>query len=435
MESSNLISLEGGYKKKSKSGRGKISTFCYKLIKPFTVAGERRVRRPKLEAKDFKLPSDSWVAKYDPEIVADYWNHRNLPRTFCKAVSQFFYRGIYSKVGPILFLYLLLYYVLNTFIFNIALCTDQVNATTSSNGNLLVRQCPTGYVRLALSNEMCCNEEKFKSWRNMERDFTRVLTFFIGFIVSLSVKTWFEQVKLIPKLDTMLIQINMFIWVDPSKKSDYIIGGMTATEFRKTILRYFLLSWTMCLSRMGSKLHDAFDTPSKLNQKGLLLKREFDELKAETDRKNWREKWSSPLSWVAKMVNDPKLKNKKIEKQDPIELLDVKDAIGKSLNTYCQDLQKLSSFNEYRIPTPLISLLTVAIYVFLVISVAAGQDMYPEKHTQIKFIQIMFDFPWFSVVKYLLIFGWLRVAADLMVPFGEGRYMNKHVDNYKEVSN
>ena len=158
----------------------------------------------------------------------------------------------------------------------------------------------------------------------------------------------------------------------------------------------------------------------------MLLKKEFDELKAETDGKNWREKWSSPLSWVAKMVNDPKLKDMKFKNQSPIELLDVKDAIGKSLNTYCQDLQKLSSFNEYRIPTPLISLLTVAMYVFLIISIAAGQDMYPEKYTQDKFIKIIFDFPWFSVAKYLLIFGWLQVAADLMVPFGEGRYMNKH---------
>ena len=424
MESSDLISVEGGNKKKTKSCSEKTSAFFYKLVKPFVLPLERRVFRPKLEAKDFELPSDSWVAKYDPKNVANYWNDLTIPRKFFEAVGVFFFRGIYAKSVPILFLYLLQYYVLNKFVFNLALCTDPVNATTSSNGT----QCPTGHIRLALSNEMCCNEAKFKSWMNMERDFTRVLTFFIGFIVSLSVKTWYDQVKLIPKLDTMLIQINMFIWVDPSKKSDHIIGGMTATEFRKTIFRYFLLSWTMCLSRMGSKLHDMFDKPSTFNQKQLLLKREFDVLKAETDGNNWREKWSSPLSWVAKMVNDPKLKDMKFKNQSPIELLDVKDAIGKSLNTYCQDLQKLSSFNEYRIPTPLISLLTVAIYMFLIISVAAGQDMYPEKYTQHKIIQIIFDFPWFSVAKYLLIFGWLRVAADLMVPFGEGRYMNKHFD-------
>ena len=421
MESSDLISMEGGYKKKLRSCREKMITFCYKLMNPFIVAGERRIKRPKFQAKDFKLPSDLQVAKYDPEIVADYWNHQNLPRTFCEAVAQFFYRGIWAKSAPILFLYLLQYYVLNKFIFNLALCTDQVNATTSSSGNHSALLCPTGYVQLALSNEMCCNEAKFKSWKNMEKDFTKILTFFIGFIVSLSVKTWFDQVKLIPKLDAMLIQINNFIWVDPSKKSNRIIGSMSATEFRKTIFRYFLLSWTMCLSRMGLKLHDAFDKPSKLNQKQLLLKREFDELKVETDGENWREKWSSPLSWIAKMVNDPKLKDMKFKNQDPIEILDVKDGIGKSLNAYCQDLQKLSSFNEYRIPTPLISLLTVAIYVFLIISVAAGQDMYPDKGIQKTFVQIIFDLPEFSVVKYLLIFGWLRVAADLMVPFGEGR--------------
>ena len=151
----------------------------------------------------------------------------------------------------------------------------------------------------------------------------------------------------------------------------------------------------------------------------LLLKCEFDALSCEKKGDGWREKWSTPLSWVAMMVNDINLKDNP-ENAKPAKILDIKDAIGKTLNEYGNNLQKLNTYNEFRLPTPLISLLTCAIYVFLVINVAAGQDMYPENEPN-PFVKFFFDFPWFAIVKYLMIFGWLQVATDLMAPFGKGR--------------
>ena len=120
------------------------------------------------------------------------------------------------------------------------------------------------------------------------------------------------------------------------------------------------------------------------------------------------------------MVNDVNLKDNP-ENAKSAKVLDIKDAIGKTLNEYGNNLQKLNTHNEFRLPTPLISLLTCAIYVFMVINVAAGQDMYPEESKSSQFVRFFFDFPWFAIVKYLMIFGWLQVATDLMAPFGKER--------------
>merc|ERR1712136_97542 len=287
-----------------------------------------------------------------------------------------------------------------------------------------------GYIRMALSllsvsaKGAWCHAAKFKSWKQMEKDFTKVLTLFIGFLVSLSVRNWFQQVKTVPQLDSILIQMNHFVWVDTSKNPNEfkVKIGLTPDEFRKTIIRYFLLSWTMCMSRMCVKMNSILGNEHTLNDKRLLLKREFDELRYPTaEGVAWREKWSSPLSWVGKMANDQKLKGQEI-----VKILDVKDAIGKSLNAYCDKLQQLNSFNDFRIPAPLLTLLTIAIYAFLILSVMSGQDMFPEEYPdQSHAMIIFFDFPWFAPTKYLLIFGWLKVATDLMVPFGNRK---EHVD-------
>merc|ERR1719322_1369231 len=168
-------------------------------------------------------------------------------------------------------------------------------------------------------------------------------------------------------------------------------------------------------------MNEALGHHIAMNKKRLLLKREYEELSYPGLGNTWREKWSSPLSWVAKMANDQKLKN-----LDALKILDVKDAIGKSLNAYCDKLQQLNSFNQFRIPAPLLTLLTIAIYAFLILSVMSGQDMFPESYpSQSHAKMIFFDFPWFATTKYLLIFGWLKVATDLMVPFGNRK---EHVD-------
>ena len=150
-----------------------------------------------------------------------------------------------------------------------------------------------------------------------------------------------------------------------------------------------------------------------------MLKREYDELSCGTARDSWREKWSTPLSWVTMMVNDVDMKDKSSAKA-----IDIKDAIGKTVAAYCNDLQRINSYNEYRIPTSLINLLTLTVYAYLILSVSAAQDMHPEKPSPDptkQFFSHVFDIPVYHLVKYFLIFGWLQVATDLMVPFGNNR--------------
>ena len=380
------------------------------------ITGKTRVKRQKLTNEDFELPESQKLAKYDPERVASYWNNRNVSNPLWKRILYLFVHGIFAKLIPIIILYMTISYVLNVYGFNTLLCDDPpTNPTVNTKINLEM----TNYTSSLSSS---CKESLIQHWISIERDFTKVLTFFIGFFVSLSVGRWYSQVRLVPHMDQILIQINNFLWVDPKKLNDDVMikENMTAKQFSETIVRYFLLSWTMCLSRMSVRLNEEFKDELALNKKRLMLRKEFEILSCGTGRDSWREKWSTPLAWVAKMVNDANMVNR-IESRSS-KILDIKDAIGKTLNSYCQDLQKLNSYNDYRMPAPLIHILWVAIYVFLIINVAAYQDKYTEVDTTYFFTKFFHSYlPWFALIKYLMLFGWLKVAADLTVPFGNGR--------------
>ena len=377
------------------------------------ITGKTRVKRQELTSEDFELPESQKVAKYDPVRVACYWNNRNVSNPLWKLIVYPFLHGILVKLIPIIILYM----ILNVYGFYILFCDDVPTTTivdTKTNDPEIANS--------TLSSNSSCKMSYLEHWVSIERDFTKILTFFIGFFVSLSVGRWYSQVRLVPQLDRILIQINNFLWVDPKKLMDdvKIKEDVTAKQFSDTIVRYFILSWTICLSRMSVRLNEEFKDELALNKKRLMLKREFDILSCGTGRDSWREKWSTPLAWVAKMVNDANIV--KITDSKSCKILDIKDAIGKTLNSFCQDLQKLNDYNDYRMPAPLVYILWAAIYVFLIINIVASQDMYSEHDANSFFVKFFHGYlPWFSLIKYLMLFGWLKVAADLTVPFGNGR--------------
>jgi len=48
--------------------------------------------------------------------------------------------------------------------------------------------------------------------------------------------------------------------------------------------------------------------------------------------------------------------------------------------------------------------------------------MFVQDETDNFFVKLVCDYiPYLSIWKYLMLWGWLKVAADLSVPFGNGR--------------
>ena len=112
---------------------------------------------------------------------------------------------------------------------------------------------------------------------------------------------------MVPRLDTLTIGVDTLLWVNPTKNQDEVKvkGEVTAQELRKTILRYCLLSWTMCLSRISASLKDKFKDAHVYNAKEILNQREYAQVKSENSNECWLEEWTTPLLWqMILMAND-----------------------------------------------------------------------------------------------------------------------------------
>ena len=247
------------------------------------------------------------------------------------------------------------------------------------------------------------------------------------FFVSFSISRWLRQVKLVPHLDQIVIGLDSFLWIDPTRNEDEIMArpDMTGNQLKKTITRYYLLSWTMCLSRMSTALHKIFPKEVNYYNKGLLTEREFNSLCCRSRSESWIEKWTAPLLCIKKLENNLSLDGSKL-----IKVKSIKEGLSKHLGEFTSRLERLQNYYEYKMPRSIIRGLTVAIYVNLVLGAMAGQEFTRVDALEVSggyyrdFSFIFYDFPMFAFIKFLALFGWLKTITDLSCSFRSDRYGN-----------
>ena len=257
---------------------------------------------------------------------------------------------------------------------------------------------------------------------------TRIVTLLIGFYVGFFVRTWWQQVRLFPSIDSLCMAIQSFICVDGGIEED-AVGikiGMKRTslkQFKKDIARLFLLSWCMCLCRISKPLKDAFPKPEAFNKKQLLTKKEYSQLKTDTDDDCWLEKWSTPLLWINKMIHsvgrDTEVKDFTGHVESGARFKDAKE-IGITIFRVKEHLQSLSNQFYYRIPDLMLQCISIALYFFIFLGIFAGQGIEFNPDDDRNLLEVLIcHFPFYYCVKYILLIGWLKAAKDLQNPFGE----------------
>jgi hypothetical protein len=213
--------------------------------------------------------------------------------------------------------------------------------------------------------------------------------------------------------------LDTFLWVDSTKQKDniFIKENVTVKEMQMTVMRYCFLSWTMCLSRISTNLSHYLQKGNaySFNKKGLLVKREYNQLNFGTKADSWLDNWATPLSWANKMVNDLDTLQKFTTEA---KIKDLKEGITTNFRKFTKDLEGLNSFNEYRTPPGITNILVIAIWFFVVLSAISSHDVPNKFLWQHSWPELLLDFPVFELMKFILLFGWLKTAVDLQNPFG-----------------
>ncbi|KAF2882944.1 hypothetical protein ILUMI_23231 [Ignelater luminosus] len=227
------------------------------------------------------------------------------------------------------------------------------------------------------------------------------MSFVLGFYVSLVVKRWWEQYKLLPWPDTLALFLNA------------AIPGMDEKQrlMRRNIVRYAVLAYVITLTRVSLRVKKRFPSWQHVVDSGLMLESEKKIFEL-MDGKTPMSKYWMPLVWATNIINRARK-----------ESLITSDHIVQTLLTELSDIRRrlgaLIGYDTVCVPLVYTQVVTLALYIYFFAALMGRQFVRDDVQPWGKFEFPDMYFPFFTALQFCFYVGWLKVAEVLINPFGE----------------
>ncbi|KAL4717580.1 hypothetical protein ACJJTC_000729 [Scirpophaga incertulas] len=253
--------------------------------------------------------------------------------------------------------------------------------------------------RFALSEEHQRIFERVRQYFGAQSE-SIPMSFVLGFYVSLVVKRWWEQYKLLPWPDTLALFISAGI---PG-------ADETGRLMRRNIVRYMILAYVITLQRVSLRVKRRFPTWQHVVDSGLMLESErkvFEKM----DGKSPMSKYWMPLVWATNIINrarkDGLIASDHIVQTLLVELSDIRRRLG-----------ALIGYDTVCVPLVYTQVVTLALYTYFVAALM-GRQLVPAAPGSTSKYEPDVYFPLFTALQFCFYVGWLKVAEVLINPFGE----------------
>ncbi|CAH4038516.1 bestrophin-4 [Pieris brassicae] len=253
--------------------------------------------------------------------------------------------------------------------------------------------------RFAMTEEQQRIFEKVRQYFGAQSE-TIPMSFVLGFYVSLVVKRWWEQYKLLPWPDTLALFISAGI---PG-------ADETGRLMRRNIVRYAILAYVITLQRVSLRVKRRFPTWQHVVDSGLMLESErkvFEKM----DGKSPMSKYWMPLVWATNIINRARkeglITSDHIVQTLLVELSDIRRRLG-----------ALIGYDTVCVPLVYTQVVTLALYTYFVAALMGRQLIPPAPGSTSKYEPDVY-FPLFTALQFCFYVGWLKVAEVLINPFGE----------------
>ncbi|KAL1517097.1 hypothetical protein ABEB36_000905 [Hypothenemus hampei] len=228
------------------------------------------------------------------------------------------------------------------------------------------------------------------------------MSFVLGFYVSLVVKRWWEQYKLLPWPDTLALFLNAGI---PG-------AGERQRLMRRNIVRYAVLAYVVTLMRVSLRVKRRFPTWQHLVDSGIMMESEKKVFEL-MDQKTPMSKYWMPLVWAANLINRARK-----------EQLTTSDHIVQTILTELSDIRRrlgaLIGYDTVSVPLVYTQVVSLALYVYFIAALLGRQFVpYAAADMKGKLEEPDMYFPFFTALQFCFYIGWLKVAEVLINPFGE----------------
>ncbi|KAG5672779.1 hypothetical protein PVAND_002873 [Polypedilum vanderplanki] len=181
---------------------------------------------------------------------------------------------------------------------------------------------------------------------------------------------------------------------------------------RRTIMRYVCLCISMVLGNLSPKVKKRFPTLNHYVEAGLLNENERDIIEDLNNKFPRHSKHWLPIVWAASIITRAR---KEGRIRDDFAVKTIID----ELNKFRGQCGVLIAYDTISIPLVYTQVVTIAVYSYFLVALL-GQQWTEGKGTENGY-QNRFDlyFPVFSLLQFFFYMGWLKVAEQLINPFGE----------------
>ncbi|XP_062544148.1 bestrophin-2 isoform X2 [Armigeres subalbatus] len=254
--------------------------------------------------------------------------------------------------------------------------------------------------RYGLSEEGRRVFERIRNYCGQQRE-NVPLSFVLGFYVSLVVKRWWEQYRLLPWPDTLALFVSAAIQGHDE----------SGRLMRRNIMRYMVLAYVITLQKISLRVKRRFPTWQHLVDAGLMLESER-KIFENMDAKSPMSKYWMPLVWATNIINrarkDQMIPSDHIVQTLLMELSDIRRRLG-----------GLIGYDTVCVPLVYTQVVTLVLYSYFTAAIMGSQmipTFDPKTNT---YMELDVYFPLFTALQFVFYVGWLKVAEVLINPFGE----------------
>uniref|UniRef100_A0A0K0E3M5 Bestrophin homolog n=1 Tax=Strongyloides stercoralis TaxID=6248 RepID=A0A0K0E3M5_STRER len=254
-------------------------------------------------------------------------------------------------------------------------------------------------IRLALSEEQKLIFDKV-SYSILKHESLIPLSFMLGFYVTQVVMRWFLIIDNLSFIDSFSLYC-----------TEYISGMDIRSRFiRRSILRFMATSQLLVYRDISPKVRKRFPEYSYIKDHGYLTEEEFEKL--DFQAKHTLAPWWIPVSWSMKLIIDAskeyRLDNGHFGVQDCLD----------RIMAFKRSLQQLLIYDWFPIPLSYTQIVSIAVrcyFFFCLISRQKGMSIeYFDKKNKSFDIYV----PIFTIFQFIFYMGWLKIAEELVNPFG-----------------
>ncbi|XP_012279524.1 uncharacterized protein LOC105699244 [Orussus abietinus] len=227
------------------------------------------------------------------------------------------------------------------------------------------------------------------------------MSFVLGFYVSLVVKRWWEQYKLLPWPDNLALFISAAIPGNDER------GRL----MRRNIVRYAVLAYVITLQRISLRVKRRFPTLQHIVDVGLMMESEK-KIFEMMNKKAAMSKYWMPLVWATNIINRARK-----------EALITSDQVVQTLLVELSDIRKrlgaLIGYDTVCVPLVYTQVVTLSLYAYFFSALLGRQFIDKSETGSGKYEEPDMYFPFFTALQFCFYVGWLKVAEVLINPFGE----------------